>query len=67
MYKNPIPNVDDKEIAKRFYLSVQYKFDEAITLEEAIDAIREFIKENGISAESIHFAEKPGLRKAGGC
>ncbi len=62
MYKNPISNVDDKEVAKKFYVSIQYKFDEAITLEEAVDSIREFIKEYGISAETIHFAEKPTLR-----
>lgn len=65
-YKNPIPNVDDKEVAKKFYLSIQYKFDEGVTLEEAVDSIQEFIKEYGIPAESIHFAERPSLRGAGG-
>lgn len=64
-YKNPIPNVDDKEVAKSFCLSVKYIFNEEVTMEEAVAAIESYIKENGIPSKSVHFAEKPQLRAGG--
>lgn len=41
------------DVVQRSYLSIQPKFDEEVTLEEAAVAIKNFIKENGIPAETV--------------
>lgn len=65
-YKNPIPNVEDVDTAKRFFISPIFSFEENLTLEEAAHGISQKIKENGgkIPMDWIKFAESTKIRSA---
>ncbi len=67
-YKNPIPSVDDVDVAKRFFVSPIFSFNEHMTIEEAAHGISELIRQNNgkIPAEWVKFADAPGIRRTSG-
>ena len=67
-YKNPIPSVDDVDVAKRFFVSPIFSFNEHMTIEEAAHGISELIRQNNgeIPVEWIKFADAPGIRRTFG-
>lgn len=63
-YKNPIPDVEDIDTAKKFFVSPIFSFEENLTIEEAAHGISQKIRENGgeIPVDWIKFAENPKIR-----
>lgn len=63
-YKNPIPNIDDKPVAKKYYIA--FTFEERVTKEEATEGINNLIAENGgkVSENWVGMGEYPTIRYA---
>jgi len=63
-YKNPVPNLDDKNVSTEFYIS--FVFEKYVSREEAAKGISRVIAENGgkIPIDWIKFGRKPSTLSA---